>query len=184
MRRLELTGQRFNECVVTGPSHVNTLGKSVWSCVCDCGQPFTALGSELRSGHTRSCGCYSRSGTFNITHGYRRSGKNQHPLYTLWINIKERCGNPNHPHFEDYGGRGITICDEWKDSFETFVNYIISTIGEKPPKVEGYKRYWSLDRTDNNGYYKPGNIRWSDPTSQKLNQRPRRWHKRPVEGTV
>jgi hypothetical protein len=185
MRRLNLTNQRFNECIVQSLNRINALGKSVWNCECDCGNTFIALGSELRSGHTRSCGCYSRSGTFNLKHGYRRmeNGK-QHPLYTLWVNTRERCHNPNHPKFEDYGGRGITVFPKWRESFELFIEDLFSVAGERPPNVAGYKRYWSIDRIDNDGNYEPGNIKWSTPFQQKANQRKRRWWKKPTEEGV
>ena len=186
MRKLDLSNQRFGECQVVDFAGASIHGKSQWNCLCDCGKQFIALGSELKSGHTKSCGCYSRSGTFNITHGYRMKGRQtkQHPLYSLWINIRERCHNPNHPRFTDYGGRGITVYHEWDSSFEIFLDYILNELGERPPLIEGYDRYWSIDRIDNAKGYEPDNIRWSDPTTQKLNQRPRRWWKRPKEVAV
>lgn len=177
MRKLDISNQRFGNCIVIRFNSMTLHGKSCWECFCDCGVTFIALGSELKSGHTKSCGCYSRSGTFTTTHGYR--GKKQHPLYTLWINMRERCNNANHPCFNDYGGRGIAVYESWNGSFEDFLKDILSTIGEKPPLVSGYKRYWSIDRIDNDRGYFPDNIRWSDPRTQKINQRPRRWHKRP-----
>jgi len=185
MKRLELYGQRFNECVVNSFNKINDLGKSVWNCICDCGNTFEALGTELRSGHTRSCGCYSRSGVFNLKHGYRKleNGK-QHPLYTLWVNMRERCHNPNNPKYIDYGVRGIEVHLPWRDSFETFIADLFSTAGDRPPNIQGYKRYWSIDRIDNNGNYEPGNIKWSTPIEQKANQRKRRWWKKPKEEGV
>src|SRR5271166_3195158 len=98
----------------------------------------------------------------------------QHPMYTLWVNIKARCLRD-----PDYAGRGITICSQWEGSFETFLADISSVLGEKPPVIEGYERYWSLDRINNNGNYDIGNVRWATPTQQKLNQRHRRWWKKP-----
>jgi len=102
-------------------------------------------------------------------------------MYTLWLNIRERCNNSNHPHFSDYGGRGIKIFPEWENSFETFIKYILENIGERPPIIEGYKRYWSIDRINNDGNYEPENIKWSNPSEQKKNQRKRRYWKKPVE---
>lgn len=187
MRKLNLTGTAFESgVVVVAPAGVSIHGKSQWKCECFCGNEFVALGSELRSGHTRSCGCYSRSGTFVTKHGHRSvtKGSNQpSPMYTLWINIKSRCFNPEHPHYADYGGRGITLCSQWTSSFETFLTDVVNAIGEKPPLVKSYKRYWSIDRINNSGNYEPENIRWANPHEQKTNQRPRRWRKRP-EGVV
>jgi hypothetical protein len=186
MKRLNLTGQTLQSGVhVMSPAGVSIHGKSQWNCVCPCGKGFVALGSELRNNHTRSCGCYSRSGTFVTKHGHRsvtKGSNRQSPMYTLWINLRERCSNPEHPHYADYGGRGISYPQSW-DSFENFLADILQTIGERPSLVAGYKRYWSIDRIDNEGSYNPTNIRWANPHEQKTNQRKRRWRKKP-EGVV
>lgn len=181
MKRLDLIHQRFSNCIVLSFYGPSSSHKSQWKCLCDCGNEFIALGSELLSGHTKSCGCYSRSGTFTTTHGQRSYNGTGKPsvIYNLWINIVQRCINPNHPYFCDYGKRGISVCQQWKDSFKTFSNDISATTGEKPPLRAGYKRYWSIDRINNDGNYEIGNVRWSDPTTQKLNQRKRRWWKKP-----
>ena len=86
------------------------------------------------------------------------------------MNVRARCTNPTHPHYENYGGRGILFNPEWND-FPTFLQDIESTIGPKPPLVEGYERYWSIDRINNDGNYEKSNIRWANPTEQRLNQR-------------
>jgi len=187
MKRLDLTGKILDSgVVVTSPAGTSIHGKSQWNCACFCGMPFVALGSELRSGHTKSCGCYSRSGTFTTVHGQRsmtKGSKQPSEIYTLWINIKARCLNENHPAYPDYGGRGITMHQCWENSFTTFFADISATIGPRPPLVEGYERYWSIDRINNDGNYEIGNVRWANPTQQKLNQRHRRWWKKP-EGAV
>ena len=95
-------------------------------------------------------------------------------MYTLWINLRARCTSD-----PDYMERGISYPESW-DSFETFLQEIETAIGPKPPVVFGYERYWSIDRINNDGNYEIGNVRWSNPTEQKLNQRPRRWWKKPV----
>lgn len=178
MRRLNLTNQTLESGVhVMSPAGVSIHGKSQWNCVCPCGKDFVALGSELRNNHTRSCGCYSRSGTFVTKHGHRsvtKGSNRQSPMYTLWMNMKARCIND-----PDYAGRGITFTPKWSD-FKTFLHDIETSIGPKPPAVKGYERYWSIDRIENDGNYEIGNVRWANPTEQKLNQRPRRWWKRPT----
>lgn len=83
------------------------------------------------------------------------------PTYNAWSGMIQRCENHNHVSFEDYGGRGITVCKRWKESFENF----LSDVGERPSKGV------SLDRVDNNGNYEPGNVRWATPTEQQLNRR-------------
>lgn len=86
-------------------------------------------------------------------------------LYNLWIGIKARVSNTNSPRYKDYGGRGINIAPEWANSFETFKNYVLSNIGNKPSTK------YSLDRIDNEKGYAPGNIRWADNTTQRINSR-------------
>jgi hypothetical protein len=107
------------------------------------------------------------------------------------MNLRDRCTNPSHTHYADYGGRGINYPKSW-DSFETFLHEVEESIGHRPsiPKdalfnsqgIE-YERYWSIDRINNDGNYKVGNIRWATPHEQKVNQRKRRWKKK-SEGVV
>lgn len=98
-----------------------------------------------------------------MKHGCNRKGKT-HTLYTRWASMKQRCYNPNHTAFKNYGGRGITICDRWKE-FKPFFEDILSEIGDCPGK--GY----TLDRIDNNGNYEPKNIKWSTYKEQNNNKR-------------
>jgi hypothetical protein len=195
MRKLNLAGQTLQSgVIVLAPAGVSIHGKSQWKCKCFCDKEFIALGSELRSGHTMSCGCYSRSGTFVTKHGHRsvtKGSNQQSPMYTLWMNLRARCKNPSHTHYADYGGRGISYPESW-DSFETFLQEIDTAIGPKPPIPQdavfnssgtNYERYWSIDRINNDGNYELSNIRWATPHEQKTNQRGRRWKKKP-EGVV
>jgi hypothetical protein len=90
-----------------------------------------------------------------------------HPLYSTWNGIVQRCTNPNFKQWEDYGGRGITVCDEWRNDSKVFLDYVDSELGPKPTRKH------SIDRIDNDKGYEPGNIRWMDPSGQQINKRTR-----------
>jgi hypothetical protein len=151
--KLDLIGERFGRYIVTGYDRLYK-GHNYWFCTCDCGTKSSITGDSLRHGKTLSCGCLQIEKA--TTHGMRYT-----PEYGTWGRIKHRCFVENHPDYKDYGGRGITVCDEWKDSFEAFFEHV----GLKPfPKAQ-------LDRIDNNGNYEPGNVRW---TTSKINNNNRR----------
>ncbi|MFJ4469497.1 hypothetical protein ACIP2X_18665 [Streptomyces sp. NPDC089424] len=130
-------------------------GEKRVQCVCDCGAQRSVRFAEW--GVTKSCGCLSRelSAERRRTHG--RFGTT---LYTTWARMIQRCTNPDHPRWADYGGRGITVCERWRD----FSNFL-ADMGECPPGL-------TLDRIDNDGGYEPGNCRWADYSTQNLNRRP------------
>jgi hypothetical protein len=135
-----------------------------WLCECECGGSAVVRGSSLRSGQTRSCGCLALEHTRSIqrepTHGHTRGGL-KHPLYAAWAAMRQRCQNPAHHGYANYGGRGITVCERWRD-FGAF----LADMGERP---EGL----TLDRIDNDGNYEPGNCRWATALEQRHNQRVR-----------
>lgn len=129
-------------------------------CRCVCGNTVVTRAAFLRFGHTRSCGCYKfdRITEANATHG--QTYNNRTTEYVIWTNIIQRCTNPDNPRYSYYGGRGIRICEEWRNSFEAFRDYV----GLRPKNR-------SLDRIDNNGNYEPGNVRWATYSEQVRNRR-------------
>lgn len=156
--RTDLAGQRFGRLVALTYSHSDEGGRAHWLCRCDCGVARTVRGKDL--GKQTSCGCQRReqARSLKLTHGQRWT-----QLYTCWLNMSDRCNNPNNKRFKDYGGRGIKICDHWR-SFANFLADILAAIGERPPGM-------TLDRIDNNGNYEPGNVRWATMKQQRANQR-------------
>lgn len=161
-----LTGQRFGRLAVIQPKGKDNQGKTVFVCLCDCGNLHPVTGHELRNGHTRSCGCLQREyrqswvGLLRLKHGYSPSVKRT-PEYRSYTGAKQRCTNPNHEGYPDYGGRGIKFLFH---SFEEF----LAELGPKPEP----KHLYSVDRFPNNdGPYAVGNVRWATRSEQRLNRR-------------
>jgi hypothetical protein len=147
---IELTGKRFGRLRVAAYA-----GHYRWLCRCDCGRCVIVTATNLRSRNTRSCGCLHKE---RVTkHG--RWGSRE---YNTWHGMKQRCFNPRANGYGWYGGRGISVCDEWLP-FEPF----FADMGPCPPGC-------SIDRIDVNGNYEPSNCRWGDAKQQTENRRPRR----------
>ena len=154
-----MTGMRFGRVVAQAAVAERTKGGGImWQCVCDCGRSKVIDGAHLRKGVTRSCGCLNRemiaSVGMRITHGLSKSR-----TYTSWLAMKNRCTRRSHIAYKNYGGRGITVCEEWLHSFETF----LCEMGERP---EGK----TLDRVDSNAGYNKNNCRWATTTEQNENK--------------
>ena len=156
----DMTGQKFGFLTVIRrdgdyPRPTGTHAK--WVCQCRCGREAIVTGNHLRCGKTKSCGCHKGG----VTHGHTRNRVVTRD-YSTYLAMVKRCVNPNDDAWHLYGGRGITVCDRWRNSFQAYLE-------DMGPKPEGL----TLDRINVNGNYEPGNCRWATWKVQRDNQRPK-----------
>lgn len=164
----DLTGQKFSRLTVLHKS--SKIGRQIyWDCLCDCGNTITSSTSHLKSGHTKSCGCYAREHLGNIT---RKTGLSNSRLYMVYRNMINRCYWDKSQMKVLYGERGISVCDEWlgEHGFEKFHEWAINN-GYKDIRNEKNRSVLTLDRIDVNGNYEPSNCRWVDAYVQANNKR-------------
>lgn len=166
-RFLDLTGQRFGRLEVISFSRdikSGTRNRKYWNCVCDCGNAKEVRTDSLTSGNVKSCGCIKKEqDAINLTseYGFKPKYKIQNRrLYQCWRGMKRRCFDAKDKRYYRYGGRGITVCNEWLD-YDIFAKWALNN---------GYREDLTIDRINNDGNYEPSNCKWSTHKEQALNR--------------
>lgn len=147
---IDLTGQKFGMLKVLEFAGMKDNRWAIWRCQCYCGNIVNVSSNDLRSGHTKSCGCF-----------HRNQGRAKCRIWRCWNNMKARCYNPNNKSYKYYGGKGVKICEEWKNDFWKFWDWSVDN---------GYADNLTIDRIDSDGDYKPENCRWVTMYEQNLNK--------------
>ena len=151
----DLTGKTFARWTVIAEAGRCKFNKVLWMARCECGQIRSVVGSNLKNGASRSCGCLREE-----TSGARTHGRSKSAMYQSYATMISRCHNPKFPKYQSYGARGIVVCKRWREDFAAF----LSDMGERPTGK-------TLDRIDNDGNYEPNNCRWATAEEQQANKR-------------
>lgn len=168
-RLIDRTNQRYGSLIVIKRVPNNKENKAMWLCECDCGNTVVVPASQLANGQKYSCGCLYKGKPIL----YRRTHKNK--LYNQWSGMIYRCTHESASHYERYGERGVSVCKEWIESFESFADWSIAN---------GYSDNLEIDRIDNNGNYSPENCRWVSHMENSRNRNTRKTSRSGVAGVM
>lgn len=156
----DLSGQKFGRLTAIEPAGYDRK-RIKWKCVCECGNTTFVGSDKLINGHTKSCGCLLSDVLKQRNKGNSTHNSTNTRLYRIYYSMKTRCYNPKHKAFHRYGGRGITVCNQWLDDFSSFKEWAVNN---------GYSDDLSIDRINNDGNYEPSNCRWATAKMQANNR--------------